>query len=139
MELGRLQMDIVALQEMRLPAIEERRRALAACKACPLEYNLQVLQVTQAKHLGRITSLLKCCKETITTELYEIFCLCWREGGVPQDMKDANIVILYKNKGDRGNCNNYPQDLFSQRCREAACLCHAEEAPGACRQSLSNK
>ena len=25
----------------------------------------------------------------------------------PQDMKDANIITLYKNKGDRGNCNNY--------------------------------
>ena len=22
-------------------------------------------------------------------------------------MRDANIVTLYKNKGDRGNCNNY--------------------------------
>ena len=24
-----------------------------------------------------------------------------------QDMRDANIVTLYKNKGDRGDCNNY--------------------------------
>ena len=23
--------------------------------------------------------VLRCCKEIITTELYEIFCLCWRE------------------------------------------------------------
>ena len=46
-------------------------------------------------------------KEIITTELYEIFCLCWRVGGVPQDMKDANIITLYKNKGHRGDCNNY--------------------------------
>ena len=22
-------------------------------------------------------------------------------------MRDANIITLYKNKGDRGNCNNY--------------------------------
>ena len=22
-------------------------------------------------------------------------------------MRDANIVTLYKNKGDRGDCNNY--------------------------------
>ena len=51
--------------------------------------------------------VLTCCKEIITTKLYEIFCLCWKEGGVPQDMKDANIVTLYKNKGDRGDCNNY--------------------------------
>ena len=25
----------------------------------------------------------------------------------PQDMRDANIVTLYKNKGDRSDCNNY--------------------------------
>ena len=30
-----------------------------------------------------------------------------REGGVAQDIKDTNIVTLYKNKGDRGDCNNY--------------------------------
>ena len=40
------------------------------------------------------------------TKLYKVFHICWREGGVPQDMKDANIVT-YKNKGDRGDCNNY--------------------------------
>ena len=31
----------------------------------------------------------------------------WSEGEVPQDMRDANIVTLYKNKGDVGDCNNY--------------------------------
>ena len=30
-----------------------------------------------------------------------------RYSEVPQDMRDANIVTLYKNKGDRGDCNNY--------------------------------
>ena len=34
-------------------------------------------------------------------------CQCWREGEVPQDMRDANRVTLYKNKGDWGDCNNY--------------------------------
>ena len=37
----------------------------------------------------------------------EILCQCWREGEVPQDMRDANIVTLYKYKGDRGDCTNY--------------------------------
>ena len=31
----------------------------------------------------------------------------WREGIVPQVMKVANTVTLYKNKGDRNNCNSY--------------------------------
>ena len=33
-------------------------------------------------------------------ELYEILCHCWREDTVPQNMRDVNIVTLYKNKGD---------------------------------------
>ena len=40
-------------------------------------------------------------------ELHEILCQCWREGEVPHDMRDANIVTLYKNNGDRDDCNNY--------------------------------
>ena len=32
---------------------------------------------------------------------------CWEEGEVPQDIKNANIITLYKNKGDRSDCNNY--------------------------------
>ena len=32
---------------------------------------------------------------------------CWEEGTVPQDMHDANIITLYKNKGDRSDCHNY--------------------------------
>ena len=29
------------------------------------------------------------------------------EGSVPQDLKDANIITLYKYKGDQCDCNNY--------------------------------
>ena len=56
---------------------------------------------------GIPVEVLKCCKETLITGLHEILCLCWSEGEVPQDMRDANVVTLYKNKGDRGDCNNY--------------------------------
>ena len=56
---------------------------------------------------GIPAEVLKCCKETLITELHEILCLCWSEGEVPQDMRDANVVTLYKNKDDRGDCNNY--------------------------------
>ncbi|XP_063596220.1 uncharacterized protein LOC134773073 [Penaeus indicus] len=47
---------------------------------------------------GIPAEVLKCCKGSLITELHEILCLCWREGEVPQDMRDANIVTLYKNK-----------------------------------------
>ena len=51
--------------------------------------------------------LIKLCKSTLLQSLHYTLCQCWREGGVPQDMKDAKIVTLYKNKGDRSDCNNY--------------------------------
>ena len=39
--------------------------------------------------------------------LHELLLQCWEEGTVPQDMRDAKIIKLYKNKGDRSDCNNY--------------------------------
>ena len=32
---------------------------------------------------------------------------CWQEGEVPQDMRDAKVITLYKNKGERTDCNSY--------------------------------
>ena len=51
--------------------------------------------------------LIKHCKTTLLHPLHEVLCQCWREGAVLQDMKDAKIVTLYKNKGERSDCNNY--------------------------------
>ena len=51
--------------------------------------------------------IIKCGKPALLEPLHELLCLCWREGNVPQDMRDAKIVTLYKNKGDRSDCNNY--------------------------------
>ncbi|XP_047478074.1 uncharacterized protein LOC125031403 [Penaeus chinensis] len=55
--------------------------------------------------------ILKCCKETLLSELHEIICLCWREGEVPQDMRDANILTLYKKKGDRSDLRFSSQEV----------------------------
>ena len=51
--------------------------------------------------------LIKRCKTTLLQPLHDLLCQCWSEGVVPQDMRDAKIVTLYKNKGDRRDCNNY--------------------------------
>ena len=45
---------------------------------------------------GIPAEVLKYCKGSLITEVQEILCLCWRE--VPQDMRDANIVTLYKKR-----------------------------------------
>ena len=51
--------------------------------------------------------LIKPCKSTLLQPLHYTLCQCWREDGVPQDMKDAKIFTLYKDKGDMSDCNNY--------------------------------
>ena len=51
--------------------------------------------------------VLKNGKPALQQPLHDLLCLCWEQGYIPQDMRDANIVTLYKNKGDRSDCNNY--------------------------------
>ena len=50
---------------------------------------------------------LKNGKTVLLQPLHELLVLCWEQGYVPQELKDANIVTLYKNKGDKSDCNNY--------------------------------
>ncbi|XP_033111734.1 uncharacterized protein LOC117112703 [Anneissia japonica] len=56
---------------------------------------------------GIPAEILKCRKVRILPHLYDLLLLCWRTETIPHDMRDANIITLYKNKGDRGDCNNY--------------------------------
>ena len=82
----------------------------------PLEDMNQALdQLSSGKATGNDgipVEVIKCAKGTLLKELHEILFECWREGEVPQDMRDANIVTLYKNKGDRGDCNNTATSLL---------------------------
>ena len=50
---------------------------------------------------------MKIGKETLLPILHTLLIRCWRDGTIPQDMRNATISTLYKNKGDRGDCNNY--------------------------------
>ena len=43
----------------------------------------------------------------IAQELTSLFQLFWEKEELPQDLKDANIVYLYKHKGDKTLCDNY--------------------------------
>ena len=52
--------------------------------------------------------VVKAAKESsLLQHLHELLMQCWEEGAVPQDMRDAKIITLYKNKGARSDCNNY--------------------------------
>ena len=45
--------------------------------------------------------------KSIAVELHKLFVQIWQEGEVPQDFKDADVVHLYKNKGDIKCCDNH--------------------------------
>jgi exonuclease III len=44
---------------------------------------------------------------TLHTKLHEFFVCCWERGKLPQDLRDAVIITLYKNKGEKSDCSNY--------------------------------
>ena len=76
-----------------LQTIEELDKALANRKAPGAD--------------GIPPETLKTGKPALMQHLYELLCLCWKKGYVPQDMREAITVTLYKNKGDCSDCNNY--------------------------------
>ena len=51
-------------------------------------------------------NLIKYCKTTLLHSLHVVLCQCWQEGAVPQGMRNTKIT-LFKNKGERSDCNNY--------------------------------
>ena len=56
---------------------------------------------------GISAELIKRCKSALLPSIHSLIVRCWQEGRIPQDFKDATIVTLYKNKGDRSDCNNH--------------------------------
>ena len=55
---------------------------------------------------GIPSEITKSAKGPLLSHLHNLLYLCWREGTVPQDLWDANI-ILYKTKGERSDCSKY--------------------------------
>ena len=51
--------------------------------------------------------VIKYGKPALLETLHKLLFPCWKEGKVPQDMRNAKIITLYKNKGDCSDCNNY--------------------------------
>ena len=40
-------------------------------------------------------------------KLTDLFAIMWSQGSIPQELKDANIIHLYKRKGNRQSCDNH--------------------------------
>ena len=45
--------------------------------------------------------------QTLIDQLTSLFRAFWEKGKLPQDFKDANIIHLYKNKGEKSSCDNH--------------------------------
>ena len=45
--------------------------------------------------------------DQLLEKLTSLFTLCWSKGEVPGDLRDAVIVSLYKNKGEKSDCSSY--------------------------------
>ena len=56
---------------------------------------------------GIPAEVFKAGGETLITHLTRMFQVFWVNGQLPRDFKDANIIHLYKNKGDRSSCDNH--------------------------------
>ena len=40
-------------------------------------------------------------------KLHKLFQACWDSGKIPNDLRDAIVITLYKNKGSKADCSNY--------------------------------
>ena len=45
--------------------------------------------------------------EALLDKLQDLFTNCWEKGTLPQDLRDAVIASLYKNKGGKSDCSYY--------------------------------
>ncbi|XP_014769776.1 uncharacterized protein LOC106868849 [Octopus bimaculoides] len=95
-----------------LPAMYERDNLLSIAE---LTKAIDSLASGKASGKDGIPSeIIKAGKNTaLLRHLHELLCRCWEEGTVTQDMRDANIITLYKNKGDRGDVTITVEYLFS--------------------------
>ena len=56
---------------------------------------------------GISAEMIRAAKGKMSVHLLDLLHQCWREREVPKDMRDSIICTLYKNKGDRSDCNNH--------------------------------
>ena len=93
---GSLQMMAPLMHLDELPTMGELETALAS------------LPSNKAPGMDGIPGeILKYCRNTILIPLFDLLSRCWTNGEVPQDMIDAVISTIYKNKGDKGSCDNF--------------------------------
>ena len=74
------------------------------------ELSKAIDRLHSGKFLGKDcipAEIIKNSKSSLLVPLHKLLTQFWKEGSVPQDIRDVNSIILYKNKGDHSDCNNY--------------------------------
>ena len=61
---------------------------------------------------GIPAEILKSGKSSLLVSLHKLLTQCWKKGSVPEDMKDANIITLFKNKGDNTTATTIVVSLY---------------------------
>ena len=56
---------------------------------------------------GHPAEVYKHGDDHLLEKLTSLFTLCWKNGVVLRDLRDAVIVALYKSKGEKLDCSNY--------------------------------
>ena len=51
--------------------------------------------------------------------LHKLLSHLWETEQMPQEFKDANIITIYKGKGDKSDCNNYRACIFVFCCEKS--------------------
>ena len=78
-----------------------------------LEKALQETRRDKAPGLDGISpEILKLGGPKLKSHLLSLYNTCWQRQTLPQDFKDALIVMIYKKKGDRRDCDNH-HGIFS--------------------------
>ena len=84
----------------------ERLSTMAELDSKPIleEINQTLDQLSSGKALRNdciLVEVIKCAKGTLLKELHGILCQCWREGEVPQDMRNAIIIMAFSRSWPR--------------------------------------
>ena len=78
------------------PTIHEVERAISQMKSNKAP-GVDGIPPEALKHGGPV----------LCSRLHKFLNVCWEQGKIPNDLRDAVIITLYKNKGEKSDCSNY--------------------------------
>lgn len=92
----RIPQQPVKMELDELPTIEETTKAIKQLK-CSKAAGVYGIPPEIWKHGGPVLHM----------KHHMLFCCCWEHWKIPQDLHNAVIITLYKNKGEKSDCFNY--------------------------------